>query len=119
MRPCPPSAGWELRCTTNAASAQDLAALRAAVLRCHEHFMRMEPPIPSLLMVRRLKRLHLSWLMIPWFVVLVVRSFLPRHWRESFADEEQAVRLYRRLSGKDPGGGAGRGGADRQPARAA
>jgi hypothetical protein len=86
----------------DSASAEEVAALRAAVLRCHDRFLRMEPPVRSLFVVRRLKRLHLSWLMIPWFLVLTARFLLPGSWRGSLADEEQAVRLYRGLTGKDP-----------------
>ena len=43
------------------------------------------------------------WLLIPWYLVLAARFFLlPGSWRRLGADEEQAVQLYRRLSGKDP-----------------
>jgi hypothetical protein len=84
------------------ASTEELAALRVAVLRHHEQFLRMEPKPRSQRMVRRLARLHLSWLLIPWFLVLTVRFFLSGSWRGLSADEQHAVRLYRRLSGKDP-----------------
>jgi hypothetical protein len=83
-------------------SAEDLAALRAAVLRDHDQSVRMVPTQRSLRVDRRLKRLHLSWLLIPWGLVLAARFFLPGSWRRLVADQEQAVRLYRRLSGKDP-----------------
>jgi hypothetical protein len=76
------------------ASAEDVAALRATVVRWHERFVRMEPPLGSLLLARRLKRLHLSWLMTPWLLVLTARFFLPGSWRGSVADEKQAERLY-------------------------
>ena len=83
-------------------SAQDLAALHAAVLRHHDEFLRMEPKPRSLRVARRLKRLRLSWLLIPWYLVVAGRFFLPV-FRGGFPDREQeAVRLYRRLSGKDP-----------------
>jgi plasmid stabilization system protein ParE len=84
------------------ASAEELAALHAAVLRWHGQLMRMEPKPRSLRVARRLNRLHLSWLLIPWYVVSAARLFLPA-FRGGFpAGEQQAARLYRRLSGKDP-----------------
>jgi hypothetical protein len=87
----------------DSASAEDLAALRAAVLRDHEQFVRMGPTPRSLRVAARLRRLHLSWLLIPWYVVLAARFFLlPGSWRRLAADQEQAMRRYRRLSGKDP-----------------
>jgi hypothetical protein len=87
----------------DSASAEDLAALRAAVLRDHDQSVHMGPTPRSLRVARRLRRLHLSWLLIPWYVVLAARFFLlPGSWRRLAADQEQAVRLYRRLSGKDP-----------------
>jgi hypothetical protein len=86
----------------DSASAEELAALHAAVLRDHDQLVRMGPKPRSLRVARRLKRLHLSWLLIPWYLVLAARFFLPGSWRRLVADEEQAVRLYRRLSGKDP-----------------
>jgi hypothetical protein len=58
----------------------------------------------SLRVARRLKQLHLSWLLIPWHLVLAARFFfLPSSWRRLAADEEQAVGLYRRLSGTGRG----------------
>jgi hypothetical protein len=87
----------------DSASVEDLAALHAAVLRSHEQSVRMEPTPRSLRVARRLKRLHLSWLAVPWALVDIARLFLPAFRGRGFpADEEQAVRLYRRLSGKDP-----------------
>jgi hypothetical protein len=86
----------------DSASAEDLAALCAAVLRSHDQLVRMEPKPRSLRVARRLNRLHLSWLLIPWFLVVAGRLFLPA-FRGGFpAGEQQAARLYRRLSGKDP-----------------
>jgi hypothetical protein len=85
------------------ASAEELAALHAAVLRDHDQLVRMGPKRRSLRVARRLKQLHLSWLLIPWYLVLAAGLFLrPGSWRRLAADEEQAVGLYRRLSGKDP-----------------
>ena len=86
----------------DSASAEELAALHAAVLRSHDQFLRMKPKPRSLRVASRLKRLHLSWLLIPWYLVVAARFFLPA-FRRGFPDgEQQAVRLYRRLSGKDP-----------------
>lgn len=65
--------------------------------------VRMGPKRRSRRVARELKQLHLSWLLIPWYLVLAARFFvLPGSWRRLAADEEQAVYLYRRLSGKDP-----------------
>lgn len=85
------------------ASAEERAALRAAVLRDHDQLVRMGPTPRSLRVIRRLKRLRLSWLLIPWYLVLAAGFFLAGSWRRLAADEAQTVRLYRRLSGKDPG----------------
>lgn len=86
----------------DSASVQDLAALHAAVLRHHDEFLRMMPKPRRLRMARRPKRLHLSWLLIPWYLVVAARFFLPA-FRGGLVDGEQrAARLYRRLSGKDP-----------------
>ena len=63
----------------------------------------MEPTRRSLRVARRLNRLHLWWLVVPWALVDVARLLLPALLgRGRPVDEEQAVRLYRRLSGKDP-----------------
>jgi hypothetical protein len=87
----------------DSASAEEFAALRAAVLRDHDQFVRMGPKRRSLRVARRLRQLHLSWLLIPWYLLVAARLFfLPGAWRRLAADEEQAVRRYRRLSGKDP-----------------
>jgi hypothetical protein len=83
-------------------SSEEVAALRAAVLGDHDQLLRMGPTPRSQRVARRLKRLHLSWLLVPWYLVLAGRFFLPGSWRRFAADQEQAVRLYRRLSGKDP-----------------
>jgi hypothetical protein len=84
------------------ASAEEVAALHAAVLGCHDQFLRMEPKPRSLRVARRLNRLHLSWLLIPWYLVAAARFFLPAVRGGFPAGQQQAARLYRRLSGKDP-----------------
>jgi hypothetical protein len=84
------------------ASVEDLAALQAAVLRSHDEFLRPVRDRRSLRAMDRLQRLHLSWLAVPWILVDAVRMGLFGHPRRMFAAQEQAVRLYRQLSGKDP-----------------
>ena len=84
------------------ASAQDLAALQAAVLGFHDKLVRMSPDPRSLRVMGRLERLHLAWLVIPWFLVDIGRVFVSGFRRGFPASEQQAVRLYRQLSGKDP-----------------
>ncbi len=79
-------------------SAEELAALRAAVLRHHDQSVRLLPRPRRLRVMRRLQRLHLSWLVLAWALVDAERMFLPGG---LFANEEQAVRMYRQLSGKD------------------
>ncbi|HEX8861440.1 MAG TPA: hypothetical protein VGC06_20540 [Actinomycetes bacterium] len=79
------------------ASVEELAALRAAVLRQHDQLVRMLPGPRSLRLMGRLQRLHMSWLMLPWALVDARRML-----RRGFpAGQEQAARLYRQLSGKD------------------
>jgi hypothetical protein len=86
----------------DSASAGELAALDATVLRCHGEFVRTLQEPRSVRAMRRLRRLHLAWLALPWVVVEVGRTVLSEA-RPGFpACEEQAASLYRRLSGKDP-----------------
>jgi hypothetical protein len=58
------------------ASAEELTALRAAVLRHHDQFVLMLPGHRSVRVWDGLQRLHLSWLVIPWIVVDAGRMFL-------------------------------------------
>ena len=85
-------------------SPEDLAGLREGVLRSHDEFLRMEPKPRSMRMHLRLKRLHLSWLVAPWIVVDIARLFLLPALRGGRLPpwDEQAVSVYRRLTGKDP-----------------
>jgi hypothetical protein len=83
------------------ASAEELAALRVAVLRHHDQLVRMLPGPRGLRVMGRLHRLHLAWLVLPWALVDAGRMFLPGLRRGFPASEEQAVHLYRQLSGKD------------------
>lgn len=79
-------------------SAEDLAALRAAVLGLHKEFL---VPPPGRRTQRVVRRLHLSWLLVPWFVVAMARD-LRGYLRGSMAVQARAFRLYGQLSGKDP-----------------
>lgn len=82
---------------------EDLAALRDGVLRSHDQCRSMEPTPRSMRMHHRLRRFHLSWLAAPWIVVDIARLFLPAvRGRPVLPWDQEAVRLYRRLSGKDP-----------------
>jgi hypothetical protein len=84
------------------ASAEDLAALRDAVLRCHDDLLRLLHR-RSLQVMRRLRRLHLAWLVAPWTLIDLARTVLFFGQRSAvLASQQQAVGLYRRLSGKDP-----------------
>jgi hypothetical protein len=80
------------------ASAEDLAALQAAVLRCHDDLLR---PLHrrSLRVMRRLRRLHLSWLVAPWTLIDLARTVLFGQRPAVLASQQQAVGLYRRLTG--------------------
>ena len=86
----------------DSASTEDLAALRAAVLCCHDQFVGTLQEPRSVRVMGRLRRWHLAWLALAWVVVetgWMVRSEA----RQGFpTGEEQAASLYRRLSGKDP-----------------
>ena len=81
------------------ASAADLAALRTAVLVCLDGFF---GPLPGRRTLRAWRRLHLSWLLAPWFLVELARVFLPGTWRRFHDRQARAAGLYRQLSGKDP-----------------
>ncbi len=83
-------------------SAEELAALQAAVLRYHDEFLRPVWDRRSLRVMDRLHRLHLSWLAIPWILMDAARMIMFGHPRRMFAGQQQAVRLYRQLSGEEP-----------------
>lgn len=82
-------------------SAEELAALRDAVLGCLDDLLR---PLHrrSLRAIRRLRRRHLSWLVAPWILIDLARTVLFGHRPAVFASHKRAVGLYRRLSGMDP-----------------
>jgi hypothetical protein len=84
------------------ASADDLAALRTALLEVHEEFLDPPPSRRTQRVLRRMQRAHLSWLLAPWFLVKVVGVFRFARMRESMAEEARTFRLYGQLSGKDP-----------------
>jgi hypothetical protein len=87
------------------ASADELAALRVAVLRWHERFLDPGGSL-ALRVAGRLQRLHLTWLALPLALPLVLVDFVRMFWRlrpgRLFDTEGRAVGLYRQLSGKDP-----------------
>jgi len=98
----PPTSGVGDGVGDEQSSAEKLAALQAAVLRSHDEFLRPVRDRRSLRAMDRLQRLHLSWLAVPWILVDAVRMALFGNGRRMWAAQEQAVRLYRQLSRKDP-----------------
>lgn len=80
---------------------EELAALRDAVLGLHDELTRPLAASRSMRLMRRLDRLHLSWLAVPWYLVLGARVFLLGGPLGVAASEDRAVALYRRRSGKD------------------
>lgn len=83
-------------------AAEELTALRDAVLRYHDEVHRPIADSRSMRLVRRLHRLRLSWLAIPWAGLLAARIFLLGGRPAAQASEDQAVGLYRQHSRKDP-----------------
>jgi hypothetical protein len=81
---------------------EELTALRDAVLAYHDQLARPLAGSRSMRLLRRLNRLHLSWLAIPWYLMLGARMVLLGGPPGVVAGEDQAVALYRRRSGKDP-----------------
>jgi hypothetical protein len=55
---------------------EELTALRDAVLGYHDQLARSLPASRSLRLLRHLERLHLSWLAIPWYLMLGARMVL-------------------------------------------
>ena len=82
--------------------AEGLTALREAVLRHHDDLSRGVADGRTAHLVRRLHRLHLSWLAIPWLLLVGARIFLFGGPPGAAASEDRAVALYRQRSGKDP-----------------
>jgi hypothetical protein len=80
---------------------EELTALRDAVLGYHDQLARPLAASRSLRLLRRLEQLHLSWLAIPWYLVLGARLVLLGGPPGVVAGEDRAVALYRRRSGKD------------------
>jgi hypothetical protein len=93
----------ELGLAGNGPGAREAAALRDAVLLCHEELVRPAIDRRGGRLWRWLDRLHLSWLTAPWMLVDVVRTVGWGRQPAFFAAHHGAVRLYRELSGKDPG----------------
>jgi hypothetical protein len=82
--------------------AEELTALREAVLRHHDDLSREVADSRIAHLLRRLHRLHLSWLAVPWLLLGATRVFLLGGPPGAAASEERAVALYRQHSGKDP-----------------
>jgi hypothetical protein len=87
----------------NGPAAQEVAALRDAVLRCREELLRPAVDRRRGWAWRWLDRLQLSWLTVPWILVDVVRAVASGRQPDFFIAHDGAARLYRELSGKDPG----------------
>jgi hypothetical protein len=87
----------------NGDAVEEVAALRAALLRDHERFLAETPSPRNQRRFDRIARLHLSWLFIPWFLAGMVRFYLFGAGRRWIADQQETARLYRQLSGRDPG----------------
>jgi hypothetical protein len=82
--------------------AEELTALRDAVLRQHDELARPIADSLGMRLLLRLDRLHLSWLEIPLGFLVGARVFLLGGQPAVAASEDRAVALYRRCSGKDP-----------------
>jgi hypothetical protein len=82
--------------------AEELTALREAVLRHHDDLTREVAEDRTARLLRRLHRLHLSWLAAPWLLLGATRVFLLGGPPGAAASEDRAVALYRQRSGKDP-----------------
>jgi hypothetical protein len=82
--------------------AEELTALREAVLRHHDDLSQEVAEDRTAHLLLRLHRLHLSWLAIPWLLLGAARVFLLGGPPGTAVSEERAVALYRQRSGKDP-----------------
>jgi hypothetical protein len=80
----------------------ELTTLREAVLRYHDDLSRGVANSRTANLMRRLDRLRLSWLAIPWLLLVRVPVLRLGGPPGATASEEQAVALYRQDSGKDP-----------------
>jgi hypothetical protein len=83
-------------------SAEELAALREAVLAWHEGLHDPVAASRSMRLVGWLSQRHLGWLALPWQLLVVVRIFRVGMGAEVAASHDRAVALYRRRSGQDP-----------------
>jgi hypothetical protein len=110
QRPAPAGAGSRLVAVPRDApqqprqpvSAEELPALREAVLAWQEGLHDPVAASRSMRLVGWLSARHLGWLALPWQLLLVVRIFrLPRR-PEVTASHDRAVALYRRRSFRDP-----------------
>ena len=92
--------------------AQEMAALREAVLGVYEDSVRLWLVPRGEQMPQRVPRRHLQWLQwLQWLklplllvglLVALVRMVVTGWAREALVREQRAVGLYRQLSGKDP-----------------
>jgi hypothetical protein len=86
--------------------AEDLAALREAVLGFYEDSIRLQLVPRSEQLPQRVPRRRLQWLKLPLLLVgllvALVRMVVTGRAREAFVRQQRAVSLYRQLSGKDP-----------------
>jgi hypothetical protein len=86
--------------------AEDMAALREAVLGFYEELVRPLVGQRRRRIARRLHRRGLRWLnallLLPWLLVGLVYMVATRRALQVVAREQRAVSLYRELSGKDP-----------------
>jgi hypothetical protein len=83
-------------------SAEELAALREAVLAWQEGLHDPIAASRSMRLVGWLSGRHLGCLALPWQLLLVVRIFRVGMGAEVTASHDRAVALYRRRSGRDP-----------------
>jgi hypothetical protein len=86
--------------------AEDMAALREAVLDFYEESVRPLVGQRRRRMARRLHRRGVRWLnallLLPWLLVGLVYMVATRRALQVVAREQRAVSLYRQRSGKDP-----------------
>jgi hypothetical protein len=83
-------------------SAEELAALREAVLAWHAGLHDPVAASRSMRLVGWLSQRHLGWLALPWQLLVAGRIFRVGLAAEVAASHDRAVALYRRCSGLDP-----------------
>jgi hypothetical protein len=83
-------------------SAEELAALREAVLAWQEGLNDPVAASRSMRLVGWLSGRHLGWLALPWQLLLAARIVRLAGRSDVTASHDHAVALYRRRSGRDP-----------------